>query len=276
MKKIIGLLLFLMIPTLIFSEVVFVPRIGFDVHKGIQSQMFDNMLVNWINKALESGKAPNESVTHIKTGDLPHSKPLITMITLGLDMQFISHGNGFTFFWNNEFSYAAGFQAYEKFTFLRKFTPANTTSEDKISKEDQTTYQKQKIMMISTELLFGGTFRRESAFNINFGLGFRTSITPQTLTLISGLLRQQFPKDNTVIAILPAIGGTFGVTYYFNEIVGISASVSDFISFGTFIAGKVDVANSKITRADAFASLGLSNSFAMKLGVSLRINGVRN
>lgn len=276
MKKVIGLLLFLIIPTLMFSEVTFVPRIGLDVHKGIKSQMFDNMLINWINKALDSGKDPSESVTHITAKDLPHSKPLITMITLGLDMQFIMPGNGFTFFWNNEFSYAAGFQAYEKFSFLRKLTPANPGAEDKIHKDNQATYQKQKIMMISTELLFGATFRRESAFNINFGLGIRASLTPQTLTLIKGLFSNNFPKDNTVIAILPALGGTFGVTYYFNNVVGISASITDFISFGTFISGKVDTNSGKITRADAYASLGLSNSFAMKLGVSLRVNGVRN
>lgn len=273
MKKIIGLLLFAIVPTLMFSEVVFMPRIGFDIHKGIKSRMLDKTLVNWINKALENGKDPAETVTQITTDDLPHSKPLITMITFGFDMQFISHGNGFTFFWNNEFGYAAGFKAYEKFSFLRKLNPGG---QDSVDKDTGVFNEKQKIMMLSTELLFGGTFRREDALNINFGLGLRTSITPQTLTLIKGLFENKFPEKNTVVAILPAIGGTFGITYYFNNIVGISASVSDFISFGTFISGKAEAEGGRIKTATAFASLGLSNSFAMRVGLSLRVNGVKN
>jgi hypothetical protein len=277
MKKIIGLLLFAVIPTLMFSEVVFMPRIGLDVYKGIKSEALDNMMVKWINKALENGKDPNETVKYITKGDLPHSKPLITMITFGFDMQFISHGNGFTFFWNNEFGYAAGFQAYEKFTFLRKLPPLRP-DDDIIKDGDKTFKENQKVMMLSTELLFGGTFRRESAFNINFGLGLRASVTPQTLALIKGLFNNQFPENNTVVAILPALGGTFGFTYYFNNVVGISASVSDFVSFGAFVAGKAEKnkTTGKFQKAVAFASVGLSNSFAMRLGLSLRVHGVRN
>lgn len=276
MKKIIGLLLFAIMPTLMFSEVVFMPRVGLDVFKGIKSEALDNMMVKWINKALENGKDSNETVTEFKKEDLPHSKPLITMITFGFDMQFISHGNGFTFFWNNEFAYAAGFQAYEKFTFLKKLPPVRP--EDKILKDPDTFKENQKIMMLSTELLFGGTFRREDALNINFGLGFRASMTPQTIKLIKNLFSNDFPENNTVVAVLPALGGTFGIAYYFNEVVGISASVSDFISFGAFVSGKAekDPVTGKFQTATAFASLGLSNSFAMRLGLNLRVHGVRN
>lgn len=273
MKKIVGLLLFVILPTLMFSEVVFMPRIGFDIHKGFESQMLDKKLVEWINKALEAGKDPSETVKPVTTDDLPHSKPLITMITFGFDMQFISHGNGFTFFWNNEFGYAAGFKAYEKFTFLRKLTPLG---QDTVDKDTAFFNEKQKIMLLSTELLFGGTFRREDALNINFGIGLKASITPQTIMLIKNLLSNQFPEKETVVAVLPAIGGTFGMTYYFNDVVGISASVSDFISFGAFISGKAKTDSGKIKSANAFASLGLSNSFSMKLGLSLRVHGVRN
>ena len=273
MKKIIGLLLFAIVPTLMFSEVVFMPRVGIDIHKGIKSKMLDEKLVEWINKALDNGKADGEIVTHVTPETLPHSKPLITMITFGFDMQFISHDNGFTFFWNNEFGYAAGFKAYEKFSFIRKLNPLG---QDTVDKDTGIFNEKQKVMMISTELLFGGTFRREDALNINFGVGLRASITPQTLALIKGLFDNKFPENNTVIAVLPALGGTFGLTYYFNDVVGISASVSDFVSFGTFISGKAKAEGGKIKTATAFASLGLSNNFAMKLGLSLRVHGVRN
>lgn len=273
MKKIIGLLLFAIIPTLMFSEVVFMPRVGLDVYKGIESKTLDNMMVKWINKALENGKDPTETVTEVTTDDLPHSKPFITMITFGFDMQFISHDNGFTFFWNNEFAYAAGFKAYEKFNFIRKLNPLG---QDTVDKDTGIFDEKQKIMMLSSEFLFGGTFRRENALNINFGLGLRASVTPQTLVLIKDLLDSKLPENNTVVAVLPALGGTFGLTYYFNNVIGISASVSDFVSFGAFVAGNAKAEDGKIKTATAFASVGLSNSFAMRLGISLRANGVKN
>lgn len=278
MRKVIGLLLFAVLPTLMFSEVVFMPRIGLDVYKGIKSEALDNMMVKWVNKALQNGKDSDESVTEFKKEDLPHSKPLITMMTFGFDMQFIAHDNGFTFFWNNEFAYAAGFQAYQKFNFLKKLTLINPGADDKVINEDVNTYEKQKVMMISSEFLFGGTFRRENALNISFGLGFKASMTPQTIKLITSLFSNDFPEKDTVVAVLPAIGGTFGIAYYFNEVVGISASVSDFVSFGAFISGKAekDPNTGKFQRATAFASLGLSNSFAMRLGLNLRVNGVRN
>lgn len=273
MKKKLFILLLVLVPTLMFSEIVFVPRIGMDIHKGIKSQMLDRYLVDFVNKSLQQGKKANEDVTKITANDIPHSKPLITMFTLGFDMQFISHSNGFTFFWNHEFSFAHKFKAFEKFTFAGKLTSAD---KDLVAKDTGNYDEKRKVMLLSTELLFGGTFRRENALNINFGLGLKTSITPSTLTLIRGLFKQQFPDKSTVIAVIPAIGGTFGIAYYFNETVGLSFSVSEFIGFGAFVAGDVKQENGQIKAATAYASLGLNNNFACKIGVNLRVNGVRN
>lgn len=273
MKKKLFVLLLVLLPSVIFSEVVFVPRIGMDVHKGIKSDMLDKYLVDFINKALQSGKDPNEEVTTVTTEDIPHSKPLITMFTAGLDMQFIAHGNGFTFFWNNEFSIAQRFMAFEKFYFEKKLT---NLDKDKVIKETDKYYQDQKVMLVSTELLFGGTFRRESAFNINFGLGIKASVTPSTIVLVKGLFNQQFPENDTVIAVIPAVGGTFGVAYYFNEWLGLSISVSDYVGFGAFVAGNVKQENGGIKAATAFASIGLNNNFSCKFGLNLRVNGVRN
>ena len=73
MRKVIGLLLFAIVPTLMFSEVVFMPRIGLDVYKGIKSEALDNMMVKWVNKALQNGKDSDESVTEFKNEDLPHN-----------------------------------------------------------------------------------------------------------------------------------------------------------------------------------------------------------
>lgn len=272
MKKKLFVLFLVLVPTLMFSEVVFVPRIGMDVHKGIKSEMLDKYLVKFINGALQAGKEPNEEVTEVTLDDIPHSKPLITMLTVGFDMQFIAHGNGFTFFWNNEFSIAKRFTAFEKFYFEKKLT---NLDQDKVRKETEKYYEDRKVMLVSTELLFGGTFRRESALNINFGIGIKASVTPATLGLIKGLFNQTFP-EKAVIAVIPAVGGTFGVAYYFNETVGLSLSVSDFVGFGAFIAGDVKQEGGRIKAATAFASLGLNNNFSCKFGLNLRVNGVRN
>ena len=255
-----------------FSEVVFVPRIGMDVHKGIKSEMLDKYLVDFINKALQSGKAPNEEVTEVTLDEIPHSKPLITMLTVGFDMQFIAHGNGFTFFWNNEFSIAQRFTAFEKFYFEKKLT---NLDKDKVTKETEKYYEAKKVMLVSTELLLGGTFRREDALNINFGVGIKASVTPSTIGMIKGLFNQQIP-ESAVIAVIPAVGGTFGMAYYFNETVGLSLSVSDFVGFGAFLAGDVKQENGSIKKATAFASIGLNNNFSCKFGLNLRVNGVRN
>lgn len=276
MKKFFTILLLSMLPILAFSEVVFSPRIGFDIHKALKNKMMDNVLKNIVNKAIESGKSEGENPTLLEDDAIPHSDFLLTMFTIGLDMQFIAHSNGFTFFWNNEFSYAKSFKAYEQFHFVKQVAPLK----DIMMNEDGTFNENQKTMLYSTELMFGGTFRRENDFNIHFGLGLKLGFTPSTLKLIKPAIsgdRAKIPDEIGVI-VLPAIGGTFGFTYYFNKVVGLSASVNEFLGFGAFLSAKVTgrdpagVANKGI----AYASIGFSNNFAMKLGVNLRVNGVRN
>jgi len=66
------------------------------------------------------------------------------------------------------------------------------------------------------------------------------------------------------------------MAYYFNETVGLSLSVSDFVGFGAFLAGDVKQENGSIKKATAFASIGLNNNFSCKFGLNLRVNGVRN
>lgn len=276
MKRIILLLLLVMMPAMMFSEVVFMPRIGFDIHKGIKNQMLDGVLKKVINMAINSGKKEGETPTYLADDQVPHSKPLLTMITAGFDMQFIHHGNGFTFFWNNEFSYSANFKAYEQFFYGEgRLSPGV-----KSFYTDEGTYtEKQKIMLYSTEILLGGTFRRENAFNIHFGVGLKVGITPATLKLLKPAFagdRAKIPEQLTVMAI-PAIGGTFGFTYYFTDVVGMSLSVNEFLGFGGFLSARVlDSKDGVPTKAIGYASMGFTNNFAMKLGLNLRVHGTKS
>lgn len=275
MKKITVILLLAMLPAMMFSEVVFMPRVGFDIHKGIKNQMLDAALKKLINWTVNSGKKEGENPTYITDDQIPHSKPLLTMITVGLDMQFIHHGNGFTFFWNNEFSYSANFKAYEKFNYGEGLLPGVKSFSKNAGNFDEA----QKVMLYSTEFLLGGTFRRENAFNIHFGIGLKLSITPGTLRLLKPAFsgeRTKIPEKLTVMAI-PAIGGTFGFTYYFNNVVGLSLSLNEFVGFGGFLSARVlEDSNGVPTKAIGYASMGFTNNFAMKLGLNLRVNGVRN
>lgn len=276
MKKFTVMLLLAIMPAMMFSEVVFMPRIGFDIHKGIKNQMLDGLLKKLINSTINSGKKQGETPTYIEDDNIPHSTPLLTMFTVGLDMQFIHHGNGFTFFWNNEFSYSANFKAYEKFNYLHDALPG----ESSLTKTTGEYKEPQKIMLYSTELLMGGTFRREEAFNIHFGIGLKISMTPGTLKLLKPAFsgnRDAIPTELTVLAI-PALGGTFGFTYYFNEVVGLSLSINEFVGFGGFLSARVVDKNSEgtPTKAVGYASMGFTNNFAMKLGVNLRVHGVKS
>jgi len=276
MKKFFTILLLSMLPLMVFSEVVFSPHIGFDIHKALKNKMMDDLLKNTVNQVIGKGKKSGENPTLLEDNTIPHSGFLLTMFTIGLDMQFISHSNGFTFFWNNEFSYTPSFKVYEQFQFTKLSPPL----QDIMTTEKGLWNENSKIMLYSTELMFGGTFRRENAFNIHFGLGLKIGFTPSTLKLIKPAMsgdRSNIPDEIGVI-ILPAIGGTFGFTYYFNKIVGLSASINDFLGVGAFLSAKVtgrDASNVP-NKGIAYASIGFSNNFAMKLGVNLRINGVRN
>lgn len=263
------LLLLVMMPTIMFSEVVFMPRLGFDIHKGIKNQLLDGILKEVINTAINSDKKEGEEPSYLSNDQLPHSKPLISMFTIGLDMQFIHHGSGFTFFFNNEFSYASNFKAYEQFRY----------GDSKIlPKEVGTLTEKQKIMLYSFELLMGGTFRREQAFNIHFGIGLKVGLTPNSISTVIKAFKdgRNAVPDQVTMMVVPAFGGTFGFTYYFNEIVGLSVSINEFLGFGGFLSTRVtEKENNKLKSAVAYASMGFTNNFAMKFGVNLRIHGVR-
>ena len=277
MKKLFGIAILAIMPAIMFAEVVFMPRLGIDIHKGIKNQMLDSALRQLINTTIERGKKPGENPKLVEDNQIPHSKPLVTMFTVGLDMQFIVHSNGFTFFWNNEFSYAKDFKAYEQFQFLRH--PALAGGSD-LKTEEGVYNGGQKLMLLSTEFLFGATFRRENAFNIHFGLGFKTSLSPATLGLLKPAFSGEISKipNEMTVMILPALGGTFGFTYYFTEVVGISASINEFVGVGAFLSTKIlGKDNEGIpNKAVGYASMGLSNNFAMKLGLNLRVHGVRS
>lgn len=191
MKKCFILLSFFVLPICMFSEVVFIPHIG---------NVIDN----------------NKFVRHFSS-----------MSTLGLDIQFISHNSGFTFFLNNA-----------------------------VSKANKDSF------FFTSEILLGHTFRREKAFNINVGFGFRNSSTINSFLYIFNV-ENMIP--NEPILILPSFGGSFGVSYYFNNVFGLSFAVSDFVSYGAFV---LDEHGREIV-----FSKHITDTFCFKFGLNLRING---
>jgi len=274
MRKVTVILLLAMLPAMMFSEVVFMPRMGFDIHKGIKSHLLDNAFQGIINKAINKDKKEGEDPSFLKASDLPNSKTLAPMFTIGFDMQFISHASGFTFFFNNEFSYTPKFMAYERFNYAEgAFGGKN------FEKEAGNFNEKQNIMLYSFELLMGGTFRRENAFNIHFGIGLKVGLTPGTIKLAIDAFtkgRDAIP-DQVTTMVVPAFGGTFGFTYYFTDVVGLSVSVNEFLGFGGFISARTTEKKDDGTpkKAIGFASMGFTNNFAMKIGLNLRVKGVR-
>lgn len=269
MKKVTVILLLAMLPAMMFSEVVFMPHIGFDLHKGIKSQLLDNVLKDIINKSINKDKKDGETPAYLANDQLPHSNPLIPLFTIGLDMQFIHHGSGFTFFWNHEFSYTPNFKAYEQINYIS----------EKLLSTKGTFNENQKIMLYSFELLMGGTFRREQAFNIHFGIGLKVGFTPSTIGVVVKALqegRKAIPNQVSMM-VVPAFGGTLGFTYYFNNVVGLSVSVNEFLGFGGFLSLRVKERGSDgvPTTAVGYASMGFTNNFAMKIGLNLRVHGIR-
>ncbi len=262
MRKILSVLLLSAVPILAFSEVVFIPQLGFDAHKGIKMQKIDDMMPELLGKW---------AGVKIEPEYYPNSRPLTTMFTIGLDMHFISKKTGFTFFWNHAFSYASRFRAQEKFFY-------NPGSSNEFTKVPTGNIEHYKFLVLSSEMLLGGTFRRERAFNIHFGIGFKTSITPATVKQLIDLFKEHKFPDKMATLIMPSFGGSIGVSYYFNNFIGLSLTFSDFLGFGAFVAGNTqkDLLNKgKLTGANGFISMGLNNNFSLKLGVNLRVNGVK-
>ena len=150
--------------------------------------------------------------------------------TYGLDMQFISHKNGFTLFFNNTVS-----------------------------------YKNKDFILYAPELLIGGTFRREKGLNVSFGLGIRALSTIKSLSYLSGIQKKANIAQSPVF-IIPSFGATLGISYYFNNVIGFSFFISDFMAYGTYTLK--EEGTKKLT-----FSKGFSDNLIFKFGINLRING---
>lgn len=264
MKKTFFIFLLAVLSLMAFSESIFTFHIGTDIQKGINIAPLYDVVKNSLGKQFgqDSDQVPS-----------PNSKVLIPMLSVGLDMQFASHTSGFTFFWNHAFLYADHVVGYQVLDFVYK---------DKLNAEavDGKTTFKNKLYVYSSEMLFGGTFRRENAFNIHFGIGFKTQFNPSMIKDIIGIVKSQIPQDKVqMYAMVAGLGGTFGFSYYFNNVVGLTFSVSDFVGLGGTIFGQFNGGSTNEggypTSGRAMLNLGLNNNFAMKFGLSLRANGTR-
>lgn len=263
MKKIL-FVLFLAVPVICFSETVFIPHIGFDIINFKNDKKFDDFMSKLVNKGLKRNKATDR----ISVKDIPQSNPNFAAFTFGLDMRFIMK-NGFTFYWNNMFSVAEKFSANQ---FVNYIAGQGIGQSDKIILYKKAVKEKYYLMLFSTEFLFGATYFRTGALSLNFGLGLKFSATPLIKTIYN-LKRDIFPETMS-LSLITALGGTFGVSYYFNDIVGLSVSISDFMGAGIFAFERIKERDgSKIKTADIYTSLGFTNDFSVKFGVNLRING---
>ena len=264
MKKKFFILLLVLLPLAVFSESIFTFYVGTDIQKANNIDGLDNLFKGFVGNKFSQD--PNQV-------PYPKSKIAIPMFSIGLDMQFVSHKSGFTFFWNNAFLCADHVVGYETLNF--KY-------DDKFNTEivGGRKTLRGKFNVYSTEMLFGGTFRRENAFNIHFGIGFRTQFNPSMIWDILGLVKGIIPQERVqMYAMVAGFGGTFGFTYYFNNVVGLMFSINDFVGLGGAILGQFEGGSTNEagfpTSGRAMLSLGLNNNFAMKFGLSLRVNGTR-
>lgn len=262
MRKIVCVFLLTLLPLMAFSESVFMFHIGTDIQKGCHINALDNLVKGLLVKHFGGDPASIQS---------PRSKILIPMLSVGLDMQFISQKNGFTFFWNHAFLYADHATGYSSVDI--------TYDGDKLNSklEEGKDIFKKKFHVYSTEMLFGGTFRRENAFNIHFGVGFKTQFTPGMIWDIIGIVTGSYPSSVKMYAMLAGFGGTVGFTYYFNNVVGLTFSINEFVGLGGMIVADVNGMETKSLPdgGRAMLTLGVNNNFAMKFGLSLRIHGSR-
>ena len=151
------------------------------------------------------------------------------MLTFELDMFGIAPSNGFTFFWNNSFSWA-----------------------------------KKDLQFISSEILLGATFRRDKALNISFGLGPRMASSVN----FGGL-----DDPVHIISTLLGLGGTFGLSYYFNDSFGISLFASDFVCLDTGTMRESRRIHNGGEVIETKPSYKISNTFSVRAGVNFRIFG---
>lgn len=267
MKRVWALFLVISVSSLAFAETVFIPHIGLDVIKFVNDKKFDNFMSSLVNKGLDRNKNPGELVEKISAKDVPQSNPHFASFTIGLDMRFTGK-SGFTFYWNNMFSIADRFKAKQYGHFIKGAGPGGS---DKLFLHKEKRNEKFKLMLYSTEFLFGATYFRTKALTINFGLGLKFAISPLIGTISN--LKKDYFAEQMGLNIISALGGTFGVSYYFNDIVGLSVSLSDFMGIGFFAFEKTKQPGTKLKDALVFTAFGFTNDFSVKFGVNLRVKG---
>lgn len=99
--------------------------------------------------------------------------------------------------------------------------------------------------------------------NISFGLGGRVSTT---MHLGSKL------KDSVGV-LLPSLGGTFGLSYYFTNTFGISLFASDFVSLGDIGGSYTKYYDGTKEKEKSSFHYDISNTFSVRAGINFRIGG---
>lgn len=123
---------------------------------------------------------------------------------------------------------------------------------------------KNDLQFISSEILLGATFRRKKALNISFGLGPRMA-SPVNFGRVDDPVH--------IISTLLGLGGTFGLSYYFNDSFGISLFASDFLCLDTgMMKESRRMHNGGVVR-ETKSSYKMSNTFSVRAGVNFRIFG---
>ncbi len=167
-------------------------------------------------------------------------------LSFGLDMYSVTHHFGFMVFLNNDISFIKSQEEYEKLTF------------------EKNNYSKTQIkLLLSTEFLLGKAFISDSYMDIYFGLGAKTYISPKIFPFLKNIFNESLSNESVMIA-KPALGGVIGLTYYLNDSLGVSFSISDFIDYGAFVFG--DNQKESVT----FKSNGFNNMFSARLGIAFK------
>lgn len=99
--------------------------------------------------------------------------------------------------------------------------------------------------------------------NISFGLGGRVSTTMH----LGGKLK------DSVGVLLPSLGGTFGLSYYFTNTFGISLFASDFVSLGDIGGSYTKYYDGTKEKEKSSFHYDISNTFSVRAGINFRIGG---
>ena len=126
-------------------------------------------------------------------------------------------------------------------------------------------WAKKDLQVVSSEILLGATFRRDKALNISFGLGPRMASPVK----FGGL-----DDPVHIISTLLGLGGTFGLSYYFNDLFGISLFASDFLCLDTGPTHESRRTHHNGGEViETKSSYKVSNTFSVRAGVNFRIFG---